>query len=143
MEEKEEETVGNYCASCSSSIPPGFVICPKCSRARIAGKKRMESSDESVEHVSVLRTPEESVRKGAANGMLTKEQGELLVLLLSRSRLLDFSVRSVLNSLVKEIAEERNAQKKEDRIYILIEFVSVTMPSEDLASGLYHAFDIR
>jgi uncharacterized OB-fold protein len=91
MEEKEEETVGNYCASCSSPIPPGVVMCPKCSQARIAGKKPIESSDESVEHVSVLRTPEESVRKGAANGTLTKEQGELLLLLLSRSRLLDSS----------------------------------------------------
>jgi hypothetical protein len=143
MKEKEEETVGNYCASCSSPIPPGVVICPKCSKARIAGKKPMESSDEFVGHMSVLRAPEESVRRGVAYGTLTKEQGELLVLLLSRSRLLDFSVRSVLNSLVKEIAEERNAQKKEDRIYILIEFVSVTMPSEDLASGLSHAFKIR
>jgi len=140
MEDKEEETVGNYCASCSSPIPPGVVICPRCSQARIAGKKPMEGFDETVEHVSVLRTPEESVRKGAANGMLTKEQGELLALLLSRGRLLTFNATSVLASLVREVAEERNAQRKEDRIKTLIEFVSDTMPSEDLASALRHAF---
>jgi len=143
MEEKEEETVGNYCASCRSPIPPGAVMCPKCSHARIAGKKPVENVDESVGQVFVLRTPEESVRKGAANGILTKEQGELLVLLLSRGHLLTFSATSVLASLVREVAEERNAQRKEDRIKTLIEFVSDTMPSEDLASALRHAFKTR
>jgi hypothetical protein len=143
MEDKEEETVGNYCASCSSPIPPGVVICPRCSQARIAGKKSKRSSDETVELMSLMRAPEESVRKGVVYGTLTKEQGELLVLLLSRGRFLDFLARSALNSLVKEIAEERNAQRKEDRIYTLIEFVSITMPSEDLANGLSRAFEVK
>jgi hypothetical protein len=144
MEEKKEETVGNYCASCGSPVPPGIVTCPKCSQARIAAKRLVRSSsEESSEHVSVLRSPEGSVRKGVAYGTLSKEQGDLLILLLSRGRLLDFSVRTVLTSLIKDIAEERNAQRREDRIYVLIEFVSVTMPSDDFASGLSRVFKIR
>jgi len=144
MEEKEEETAGNYCASCGSPIPPGVVTCPKCSQARIATKRLVgSSSEESSEYVPVLRSPEESVRKGVAYGTLSRDQADLLILLLSRGRLLDFSVRTVLASLIKDIAEERNAQRREDRIYVLIEFVSVTIPSEDLASGLSRAFKIR
>lgn len=143
MEEEEGETAGNYCASCNSPIPPGEVVCSKCLQVRVAGKKPSEAYDRTLENVSVLKTPEESVRRSVAYGMLTEEQGELLVLLLSRSRLLDFSVRFAMTSLVKEIAEERNAQRKEDRIIILIEFVSVTMPSEDLAGRLSRAFKTR
>lgn len=144
MEEKEEGTAENYCASCGALIPPGMLTCPQCSKAKTARKRPVERSpEESSEHVSVLRTPEESVRRGVAYGTLAKDQGELLLLLLSKGRLLDFSVRSVLISLIKEIAEERNAQRREDRAHILIEFVSTIMPSEDLASRLSRAFKTR
>lgn len=143
MEEKEEETAGNYCASCGSPLPPGVVTCPKCSQARIAEKRSIKSSDKASEQVSVLRTPEEIIRKGVAYGTLSKDQGDLLILLLSRGCLLDFSVRSVLTSLIKDIAEEKNAQRREDKVYILMELVSVTMPSEDFASGLSRVFKMR
>jgi len=143
MEEKEEETAGNYCASCGSPIPPGIVTCPKCSRVRIAEKRLVKSPDKAAEHISVLRTPEESIRKGVAYGTLSKDQGDLLILLLSRGCLLGFSVRSVLKSLIKDIAEEKSAQRREDKVYVLMEFVSVTMPSEDFASGLSRVFKIR
>jgi hypothetical protein len=91
----------------------------------------------------VLRTPEESIRKGVAYGRLSEDQGNLLILSLSRGCLLDFSVRSVLTSLIKDIAEERNAQRREDKVYVLMEFVSFTMPSEDFASGLSRVFKTR
>jgi len=143
MEEKEEETAANYCASCGSPLPPGVVECPKCSRARTAEKRPIKSSDEDREQVSVLRTPEESIRKGVAYGTLSKDQGDLLILLLSRGRLLDFSVRSVLTSLIKDIAEEKNAQRREDKVYVLMEFVSITMPLEDFARELSRLFRMR
>jgi len=144
MEEKEEETAGNYCASCGSPIPPGVVTCPNCSQARIAGKRLVErNSQKPPEHVSVLRTPEDRVRRSVVYGTLSKDQGELLVLMLSRSCLLDFSAKSVLTSLIKEIAEERHAQRREDRVYVLIEFVSSIMPFEDFATRLVHVFKLR
>ena len=144
MEEKEEGTAGNYCVSCGSPIPPGIVTCPKCSQARIAGERQVESGPhEPTEHVSVLRIPEDRVRRSVAYGTLSKEQGDLLNILLSRGCLLDFSARSVLTSLINGIAEDRHAQRREDKVYVLIEFVSYVMPSEDFASGLVHVFKLR
>jgi len=141
MEEKEEEIAGNYCASCGSPIPPGVVTCPKCSKAKIAGKRPMQTaSEEATEDLIVVRTPEASIRRSVAYGTLTREQGELLLLLLSEGRLLDFAVRSVLSSLLKDIAEERNSQRMEDRVHVLIELVSVTMPSGDFERRLFHTF---
>jgi hypothetical protein len=144
MEENEEGTAGNYCASCGSPLPPGVVTCPKCSRTRISGKRHVESESQGpTEHVSVLRIPEDRVRRSVAYGTLSKDQGDLLNILLSRGCLLDFSARSVLTSLINGIAEDRHAQRREDKVYVLIEFVSYVMPSEDFASGLVHVFKLR
>jgi len=143
MEEEEKETAENYCASCGSPIPPGAVTCARCSQLRHAEKRPVSSSsDEDAERVSVLRTPEESVRRGMSYGTLTEEEGELLLLLLSRGRLLDFSVRSVLKSLIREIAEERDAERRKERVYTLMELVEMTMPSENFSRELSCAFKI-
>jgi hypothetical protein len=91
----------------------------------------------------VLRTPEDRIRRSVVYGTLSKDQGELLVLLQSRGCLLDFSAKSVLTSLIKEIAEERHAQRREDKVYVLIEFVSCIMPFEDFANRLVHVFKLR
>ncbi len=144
MEEKESQTAENYCASCGCPIPPGTVTCPKCSETRTARKRVVNrSSEEGSENVSVLRVPEEGVRRGVAMGLLRREEGELLLLLLARRHLLDFSVRSVLTSLITEIAQERDVQKREDRVYILREFVNSTMPTEDLVGEVSRTFQLR
>ena len=141
MEKKAERTAENCCVSCGSPIPPGTVTCSKCSLVKTARRRPVKRGSEgSCGYVSVLRTPEENVRRSVAHGTLAKEQGELLILLLSRSHLLDPSVRSVPTSLINEIAEERNAQKREDRVYVLMEFVAITMPSDDFASDLFRVF---
>ena len=99
-------------------------------------------SEGSCGYVSVLRTPEVNVTRSIVRGTLTNEQRELLILLLSRGHLLEPSFRSVSTSLVNEIAEERNAQKREDRVYVLMEFVAITMPSDDFANDLSRVFKI-
>lgn len=144
MEDEEKETAENYCVSCGSPIPPGAVVCTRCSQYKIAEKRPVEKpSEETSVSASVLRTPEESVRRGMSLGVLTKEQGELLLLVLSRGRLLDFSVRSVLVPLIKEIAEERNAKRREEREYTLKEFLCVVMPTDNLPDSVSRAFNLR
>ncbi len=102
-----------------------------------------KSSIDGPDGVSALGTPEESVRRGVARGLLTREEGELLLLLLAGRNLIDLSVGSVLSSLIMEIAEETGVQKREDRVYVLREFVSTTMPTEDAAGMLSRTFRLR
>ncbi|MBE0518933.1 MAG: hypothetical protein IH630_06905 [Thermoplasmata archaeon] len=141
MEEKAKGTTEKCCASCGFPIPPDAETCPKCSQVRTAKKRPVKrNSEDSRGLVSVIRTPEESVRRSVASGMLTREQGELLLLLLSRGRLLDPEIRSVSTSLVKELAEHWDVMKREDKAYILRKLVDTTTPSEGLARELSRAF---
>jgi hypothetical protein len=144
MGDEENDSAGDYCARCGNPIPPGLVICPKCSDKTLACKRVVgKPSEDSSESVSVLKTPEDRVMRGVVQGLLTREEGNLLLLLLSRGRLLDFSVRSVLTSLIGEIAEEGSVRKREDRAYVLREFVGSTMPNEDLVGRVSSTFQLR
>ncbi len=144
MEEREENASGNYCAGCGSPIPSGLVTCSECSRARIPNRRRVKKNNAaSSDHLSVMRAPDDAVRKAMGHGTLTRDQGELLLRLISETRLLDFSMKSALVSLIRAIANEGGAQKREERVHDLIGFLTLVMSSEDTAQEVLIAFRLK
>lgn len=87
-----------------------------------------------------MRSAEERVGRAVARKLLTAEQGELLLRILSYSALLDFSVRSELTSLVIQIADEMDAGRRRKRLRALAELVAATMPTTYLSARLTRAF---
>ena len=144
MDEEGQGTEGNCCANCGSPIPPSAILCDKCSCLSSAEKKPVRRSFGEVSRsVAVKETPDGCIRRGVYYGFLTEEQGDLLLRLMSEGSSLAPSVRSVLLSLTKEIAEERHAQRREDRAYVLLEFVNAVMSSVELSRDILRAFQLK